>query len=162
MTPRWHFGPPAIPPRAALLSALVLVVPVAAALSSTELGRYEALLWLTALVPGFLLAYYRGWSGIATGSMNLSARLAGDEFVSIVSSGTVDCALVFVRRVQEQAKQVADLPGRISVSAGIAEYDSDIPDEEEFLKAADEALYEAKTGPYHYAIKRHHGHVGSS
>jgi diguanylate cyclase (GGDEF)-like protein len=30
------------------------------------LGPYVALLWLTALVPAFLLAYYRGWRGVAT------------------------------------------------------------------------------------------------
>lgn len=68
MKPQWHFGSPSIPPRALVLSALALVVPVAASMSGgAEADRYEALLWLSALIPGFLLAYYRGWSGVATG-----------------------------------------------------------------------------------------------
>lgn len=291
MKPRWHFGSPSIPPRAVLLSALALVVPVAASLSGgAEADYYEALLWLTALIPGFLLAYYRGWSGIATGlaagmaifslaqvylivtgrrlpdwpfmlaitaalvlislvaggvveqihtareraerlalydpltglpnrrylelmlekefaaaqrgrglvvvafdldglkainddhghlagddairafasilasntrSMNLSARLGGDEFVSTLSSATVEGALVFVKRVQHAVSEVAHLPARIGVSAGIAEYHTDIADLEQLLKAADDALYDAKRGSRRFAIKRHRGHVGS-
>jgi diguanylate cyclase (GGDEF)-like protein len=43
------------------------VVPVSGALFAPEvLGEYGALLWLAALVPAFLLAYYRGWRGVAT------------------------------------------------------------------------------------------------
>lgn len=291
MKPRWHFGSPSIPPRAVLLSALALVVPVAASLAGgPEADRYEALLWLTALIPGFLLAYYRGWSGIATGlaagmavfslaqvylvltgyrlpdwpfmlgitsalvflsllaggvaqqlheareraerlalidpltdlpnrrymelilekefaaaqrgrelvvvafdldglksvndlhghaagddvirafagvlrsntrSMNLSARLGGDEFISIVSGTSVEGALVFVERVQHALTELASLPASISVSAGVAEYHVDITDEEHLLNVADEALYEAKRGQRHFAVRRHLSHTGS-
>jgi len=56
-----------VPPRALLLSALALVVPVLSALLIPEtLGEYGAMVWLLALVPAFLLAYYRGWRGAAT------------------------------------------------------------------------------------------------
>jgi diguanylate cyclase (GGDEF)-like protein len=68
MRAKWHFGPPKIPVRAIVISALALAVPVVAALTAPDLpSRLEPLLWLTALIPGFLLAYYRGWSGVATG-----------------------------------------------------------------------------------------------
>ena len=53
--------------RALFLSLLALAVPVSAAfLFPQDLEHYEALLWLLALVPAFLLAYQRGWKGAAT------------------------------------------------------------------------------------------------
>ena len=56
-----------VPPRALLLSLAALVVPVVAALAFPDrLAEYATLLWLLALVPAFLLAYYRGWRGAAT------------------------------------------------------------------------------------------------
>ena len=56
-----------VPTRALLLSLAALAVPVAGALLFPEgLPQYGALLWLCALVPAFLLAYYRGWRGAAT------------------------------------------------------------------------------------------------
>ncbi len=56
-----------VPPRALVLSMAALTVPVIGALQFPEqLGDYAALLWLTALLPAFILAYYRAWRGIAT------------------------------------------------------------------------------------------------
>lgn len=53
--------------RALLLSLPALAVPAAGAFLFPEsLSDYEALLWLTALVPAFLLASERGWRGVAT------------------------------------------------------------------------------------------------
>ncbi len=53
--------------RALLLSLAALLVPVIGAFAFPDGARqYEALLWLLALVPAFLLAYQRGWRGIAT------------------------------------------------------------------------------------------------
>lgn len=53
--------------RALLLSLLALAVPALGAFAFPEGAReYEALLWLLALVPAFLLSYQRGWRGIAT------------------------------------------------------------------------------------------------
>ncbi len=57
----------AVPRRALAFSLAALAAPVMAALFAPEyLGRYASLLWLTALLPAFLLAYYRGWRGVAT------------------------------------------------------------------------------------------------
>lgn len=63
-----HEPPPSgVPLRALIISLSALAVPVTGALAfPEELGEYGALLWLLALVPGFLLAYYRGWRGVAT------------------------------------------------------------------------------------------------
>ncbi len=57
----------AVPTRALVLSLAALAVPVVGAVAFPEvLGELGALLWLLALVPAFLLAYYRGWRGVAT------------------------------------------------------------------------------------------------
>jgi diguanylate cyclase (GGDEF)-like protein len=65
---KWHFEKPRIPASGAALSLLALMVPV---LSSTTLVdgalQFEALIWLSALIPAFLLAYYRSWRGVAVG-----------------------------------------------------------------------------------------------
>jgi diguanylate cyclase (GGDEF)-like protein len=56
-----------VPTRALILSIAALAVPVAGAFLFPEgLAEYAVLLWLIALVPAFLLAYYRGWWGAAT------------------------------------------------------------------------------------------------
>ncbi len=62
----WYFGKPSIPLSALAVSFGALIVPIAATFWFPESsGEYEVLLWLLALVPAFLLAYYRGWLGVA-------------------------------------------------------------------------------------------------
>ncbi len=56
-----------VPGRALALSAAALLVPLVGLLvlpdpTGEELGL---LVWISALIPGFLLSYYRGWSGSA-------------------------------------------------------------------------------------------------
>ncbi len=64
-----------VPLRALVLSIAALIVPIAGAFSaSSSLGDYDVLLWLLALIPAFLLAYYRGWRGAA-------AALAGGMLI---------------------------------------------------------------------------------
>jgi len=56
-----------VPPRALALSFVALLVPVIGAFwLPAAYEDYATLLWLLALVPAFLLAYYRGWQGVAT------------------------------------------------------------------------------------------------
>lgn len=56
----------AVPRRALALSLCALAVPVAGTVYAPEVvGGYDALMWLPAIVPAFLLAYYRGWRGAA-------------------------------------------------------------------------------------------------
>ncbi|MGK7312082.1 MAG: GGDEF domain-containing protein [Candidatus Longimicrobiales bacterium M2_2A_002] len=64
--PVWYFGKPEIPIRSLVISFGALAVPVVATFRFPESASdYELLLWLLALVPAFLLAYYRGWIGVA-------------------------------------------------------------------------------------------------
>ncbi|HSH45683.1 MAG TPA: GGDEF domain-containing protein [Longimicrobiales bacterium] len=61
----WYFGKPDIPLSGLLLSFAALVVPVISTFWFPEASSdYQLLLWLLALVPAFLLAYYRGWVGV--------------------------------------------------------------------------------------------------
>jgi len=49
------------------------------------LAEYGALLWLLALVPAFLLAYYRGWRGAATA---LAAGMATLSLTEVAAAWT--------------------------------------------------------------------------
>ena len=65
--PQWHFSKPRIPVRAVVIAIAALAVPfVDSTFYSATSDPVSALLWLLALVPAFMLAYYRGWQGIAT------------------------------------------------------------------------------------------------
>ena len=64
---RAHSTKQSVPPRALAISIAALVVPVAVVFwlpdwTSSGLGM---LIWLTALIPAFLLSYYRGLKGVA-------------------------------------------------------------------------------------------------
>jgi diguanylate cyclase (GGDEF)-like protein len=59
-----------IPTPALALAAAAVAVPMGAALLALDANhQYEILLWLFALVPAFLFAYYRGWNGAAAGTL---------------------------------------------------------------------------------------------
>ncbi|CAN5741720.1 hypothetical protein BH23GEM9_BH23GEM9_37490 [soil metagenome] len=73
-----------VPVQAGILSLACLAIPIAATgLWGGELGQYELLLWMSALLPPFLLAYYRGWSGAAV------ALAAGMAALSIAHAGMI-------------------------------------------------------------------------
>jgi diguanylate cyclase (GGDEF)-like protein/PAS domain S-box-containing protein len=68
------------------ISAVSLAIPVAGLLwFPKEIGDYAALAWLLALAPAFLMAYRRGWRGVATalaaGMAALSLAYAGAELL---------------------------------------------------------------------------------
>lgn len=55
-----------VPARAILISAMALSVPAIATLAfPNQLQDYEVLVWLVALIPAFMVSYYRGWGGVA-------------------------------------------------------------------------------------------------
>ena len=60
-------GPGGVPSWALTVSFAALMVPIIGdlALPRGTLGPFQALIWLVALVPALLLAYYRGWRGVA-------------------------------------------------------------------------------------------------
>ncbi len=76
-------GNGSVPPQALLLSLLSLWVPV---LSSSFFPTWTnedvgILVWLLALVPAFLLSYYRGWRGA---SLSLAAAMAAFAVAQVV------------------------------------------------------------------------------
>jgi PAS domain S-box-containing protein len=74
-----------VPPRALALSLAALAVPVTAAFLFPEsLAQYRAMLWLLALVPAFLLAYYRGWRGVTVAFGGGMAALALTQTLSFL------------------------------------------------------------------------------
>ena len=55
-----------VPLRALILSLASMLVPVAGATWLADAGADASLLpWISALIPGFLLSYYKGWKGSA-------------------------------------------------------------------------------------------------
>lgn len=69
---------PVIPRRSLFISLASLLVPVLGELYFKEgADQYQLLLWLLALVPSFILAYHRGWKGVAT------ALVAGMSVLSL-------------------------------------------------------------------------------
>lgn len=86
-----------VPIRALILSLGALGVPVAGALLVPDtLGEYGALLWLLALIPGFLLAYYRGWRGAATALAFGMATLAVTQVIALLFQLTIPDTLIGV------------------------------------------------------------------
>jgi diguanylate cyclase (GGDEF)-like protein len=76
-----------VPPRALALALASLAVPVAAAFAFPEwIGEERGMLiWMTALIPPFLLAYYRGLRGVAVALAAGMAVLALTQAVLQVS-----------------------------------------------------------------------------
>jgi len=122
--PTWHFGRPPIPVRAVVISAAALAVPVLARAIDLGDAGAQLLVWLLALVPAFLLAYYRGWRGVATaiaGGMvalvaaNLGTLLAGRPVAptlglvaGIVAFLAVSLGLGFLSDLLHQARARAE------------------------------------------------------
>ena len=86
-----------VPIRALLFSLGALSIPVLGALAILDtLGEYGAMLWLLALIPAFLLAYYRGWKGAATALAFGMATLSVTQAVAITLGLTIPDTLVGV------------------------------------------------------------------
>ena len=86
-----------VPPRALAISMASLAVPVAGALFFPDtLGEYTAMLWLLALVPAFLLAYYRGWRGVTLACGIGMALLALTQAVTALLGRQVQDTPLFI------------------------------------------------------------------
>jgi diguanylate cyclase (GGDEF)-like protein len=79
-----------------------------------------------------------------TRRMDLSARIGGEEFVSILSSTELAGARVYAERIREELARVELPTGPVRVSVGMAAYDPSMATPDELLAVADEALYRAK------------------
>ena len=78
-----------------------------------------------------------------TRSMNLAARYGGEEFAAILSGTGKTGGRLHAERVRRRV--LDETGGRLSVSAGVAEYRPEMQSPIELVVAADRALYRAKT-----------------
>ena len=78
--------------------------------------------------------------------MNLVARYGGDEFVAVLSEGDEQGAQGYLARLHKGIKAHRFLASHgVTVSSGIAEFDSDqTVGFEELIQAADRRMYENK------------------
>jgi len=90
-------------------------------------------------------------AGILSGALrkaDVLARFGGEEFVILLPNVTARGALESAERLRESVAGAGIHPGgpskRVTVSIGAALFPTDASDSESLLKAADEALYEAK------------------
>jgi diguanylate cyclase (GGDEF)-like protein len=90
-------------------------------------------------------------AGILSGALrkaDVLARFGGEEFVILLPNVTAQGALESAERLRESVAFAQIHPGgprkRVTVSIGAALFPTDASDSESLLKAADEALYEAK------------------
>jgi diguanylate cyclase (GGDEF)-like protein len=79
---------PPIPGRAVAISLVALIVAgLGSLLWPDRLQEAAGLAWLLALVPPFLLAYYRGWNGAAAGLAAAMAVLIGLQLIATTVLG---------------------------------------------------------------------------
>ncbi|CAN5742105.1 hypothetical protein BH23GEM11_BH23GEM11_15450 [soil metagenome] len=79
-----------------------------------------------------------------TRRMDLSARWGGEEFLSVLHHCTGEGAEIFLGRLRKEFETHRFPWGRVTFSAGIAQYAPGMQSAEAMLEAADEALYAAK------------------
>lgn len=90
-------APKGVPVRALYLSLGALVVPAGVGLLVPDiLGEHGALLWLSALIPAFLLAYYKGWRGAAMALAAGMATLAVTQVIALLLGQTLPSGLFSV------------------------------------------------------------------
>lgn len=92
MSPVWYLVPrPAIPRLAIALSLLALITPAVAELFLADLvGSHQPLIWLLAVIPSFLLAFYRGWLGAATALAAGMAALSITQVIVLLTVGHIE------------------------------------------------------------------------
>jgi len=107
--PTWHFGRPAVPRRAVAISVAALAIPIVAGYFGPDETGGQLLVWLLALVPAFLLAYYRGWRGVTT-------AIAGGMAALVLGNAA---ALLAGRAVEPSAAMLGALVAFVGVALGI-------------------------------------------
>lgn len=80
-------------------------------------------------------------------STDVFCRYGGEEFVIIAAETSPDAAMMLARRIREDVAMVKmDIEEPVTISAGVAAWDSDrFNTKEDLIAAADKALYEAKS-----------------
>ncbi len=75
---------------------------------------------------------------------DLAGRFGGDEFVIILPEIDLSGAVWVARRICEQIESLSYKDKRVSISAGVVEWEARYETQDQFHSAADMALYEAK------------------
>ncbi|HSL71099.1 MAG TPA: diguanylate cyclase [Longimicrobiales bacterium] len=88
-----------VPARAIALSIAALVAPASVTLTGGFSGAQQLLLWASALIPPFLLAYYRGWSGAAAALALGMAALASVQAAATYSGVSMPSGPILVGMV---------------------------------------------------------------
>ena len=89
-----------VPMRALLFSIAALAVPVTATLMGDPATPDELMVWVSALIPPFMLAYYRGWRGAAfalalgMGTLALTQTAANARHLTL-PDGQAQLAMLF-------------------------------------------------------------------
>ena len=81
----------------------------------------------------------------STRGSDLSGRIGGEEFLTILPMTGLDGGVKFAERVRREFRALEFTTGsRLTVSAGVATYGPETSDSESLVRAADAAMYEAK------------------
>ena len=80
----------------------------------------------------------------STRRMNLSARVGGEEFISVLAGSEEEGARAFAERIRESLQSAHLQRGTLTVSAGVASYHPSMRSPDELVAAADLALFRAK------------------
>jgi two-component system cell cycle response regulator len=77
-------------------------------------------------------------------SVDLPTRYGGDEFVILLPEADLDAARSVAKRICAKITSTSFHGEFLSVSAGVAQWSADFPKAMQFLKVADQAMYQAK------------------
>lgn len=82
-----------------------------------------------------------------TRSMHLSARFGGEEFIAVLDEVRAPDAVTFAEGVRARFADATSTAagGKVTVSAGVAEYEPGMASPEVLIAASDQALYRAKS-----------------
>lgn len=75
---------------------------------------------------------------------DVAGRFGGDEFIIILPEINLSGAVQVAERICAQIESLSYLDKRVSISAGVVEWESRYETQDQFHSAADMALYEAK------------------
>lgn len=74
-----------------MVSLATFILPMAGELFFADLiGQYQALIWLLAVVPSFMLSYYRGWAGVTTALAAGMAALSLTQVWILLTVGRIE------------------------------------------------------------------------
>jgi putative two-component system response regulator len=79
-----------------------------------------------------------------TRAMNLAVRFGGEEFMAVMDGADADAAVTMAESVLAKLRSHEFPWGRITVSAGVSEYEPGMASPDVLVAAADQALYRAK------------------